>query len=159
MLENITFAAVINKGIVITVLLTVLCGVVSCVSGQDGIQNLRARLAARAGSKSTDCGFVPIGGDRHAADECAVRAFRTGIPFFVTYQLQGIDSTIAAALIRGEDNALRVISYDSDIRGGGGRAFFPKERVLDDVCTSPEIVQVDGKERIRCPFGFYQDVT
>ena len=56
------------------------------------------RLAETAGPGARDCGSVPLSRDRAAAVSCARTALAAGQPFFVAFQVMGIDSTIYEGL-------------------------------------------------------------
>lgn len=102
--------------------------------------------AALAGASATDCGLVPVGGDASAADACAVEAFQAGAPFFVVYELQGMDSAVSTAL--AYDGADLVSLYrDSDPSGGSNVGAV----VTEHVCTSGSVVPDDaGHDVVFC---------
>jgi hypothetical protein len=121
------------------------------------LDGLERRAVEIAGSDSVDCGRVPPGGDRGVADACAVAAFRARRAFRGRYDVQGIDSTLSAGLVGDLKGEVHVISFDSDIHGGS--FLFRRESVVVDICPSPEIVQVGGKERLKCEAGLYRKVA
>lgn len=102
--------------------------------------------AALAGAGATDCGLVPVGGDATAADACAVEAFQGGAPFFVVYELQGIDSSVSTAL--AYDGAQLISLYrDSDPSGGSNVG----AEVTENVCTSGSVIAGDaGHDVVFC---------
>ena len=75
-----------------------------------------------AGPDAVDCGRVPVGGDPKVATECALAAQTAGKPFRVRYDIRGIDSFIAVAIVRTPIGTVGTLQYDSDPMGGGGRA-------------------------------------
>lgn len=90
--------------------------------------------AALAGSGATDCGHVAIGGDGTDEGACAIAAFEAGEPFFVIYDLQGIDSSISAATVF-DGSTLYSLYRDSDPSGGSGVGAV----VTESVCTSGSV--------------------
>lgn len=100
-----------------------------------------------AGPGALDCGRVLIDGDPKIATECALAAQRAGKPFRVRYDLQGIDSLVAVAIVRTQAGAVESLMWDSDPSGGGRRGpgvVFPKE------CPEPVHLWVNPSGRINC---------
>ena len=100
-----------------------------------------------AGPEAVDCGRVPVGGDPRVATECALAAQRAGKPFRVRYDIRGIDSFIAVAIVRTPIGTVGTLQYDSDPRGGGGRAH---EVVSPKRCPEPVHLWVNPNGRINC---------
>jgi hypothetical protein len=100
-----------------------------------------------AGPEAVDCGRVPVGGDPKVATECALAAQRAGKPFRVRYDIRGIDSFIAVAIVRTPIGTVGTLQYDSDPRGGGGRAH---EVVSPKRCPEPVHLWVNPNGRINC---------
>jgi hypothetical protein len=100
-----------------------------------------------AGPHAVDCGKVLVGGDPKAATACALAAQRAGKPFRVRYDLQGIDSFVAVAIVRSSIGVVSALLYDSDIAGGGGRRF---EVVHPMECPTPVHLWVNPTGRINC---------
>ena len=100
-----------------------------------------------AGPDAVDCGRVPVGGDPKVATECALAAQRAGKPFRVRYDIRGIDSFIAVAIVRTPIGTVGTLQYDSDPMGGGGRAH---EVVSPKRCPEPVHLWVNPNGRINC---------
>jgi hypothetical protein len=100
-----------------------------------------------AGPDAVDCGRVPVGGDPKVATECALAAQRAGKPFRVRYDIRGIDSFIAVAIVRTPIGIVGTLQYDSDPMGGGGRAH---EVVFPKRCPAPVHLWVNPNGRINC---------
>lgn len=101
------------------------------------------------GWRGVDCGTVEIDGDPQEATECALQAHNQGKPFRVRYNLQGIDSTVAAGIVRTPDGKLYGLSFDGDPTGGGGTSLF-RQRVGQFACPEPIRLWVNPKGRINC---------
>jgi hypothetical protein len=100
-----------------------------------------------AGPNGIDCGRVLIGGDPTRATKCALRAQAKMTPFRVRYDLRGVDSSVAIAMVRTPAGSLVAMSYDSDPSGGGGRFhgfIFPVP------CPEPTHLSVNSKGRVDC---------
>jgi len=72
-----------------------------------------------AGNDAKDCGLVEIYASQLNANTCVANAFSQQIPFYAIYKLQGIDSSLATAIVSGTDHILYFIFFDSDPSGGG----------------------------------------
>jgi hypothetical protein len=100
------------------------------------------RLAETAGPGARDCGVVPLSRDRAAAISCARSELTEGRPFYVAFQVMGIDSTIYEGLAyRGPGQATRIL-WDSDITGGYN--LVPIRRIREETCSALAIAN-DGK--------------
>ena len=103
-------------------------------------------LKESSGAGALACGTVKLGEDAAAAVECARTALAAKKPFWFAAQIQGTDSSLwrGVALEPGKNNVW-VLSYDSDIHGGGGTG---KESVDYGLCpwvkfssSSPDHIQ------------------
>jgi hypothetical protein len=100
-----------------------------------------------AGPGALDCGRVLIDGDPKIATECALAAQRAGKPFRIRYDIQGIDSLVAVAIVRTQAGTVESLMWDSDPSGGGRRGpgvVFPKR------CPEPVHLWVNPRGRINC---------
>jgi hypothetical protein len=100
-----------------------------------------------AGPNAVDCGRVLIQGDPEIATECALAAQKAGKPFRVRYDLQGIDSFVAVAIVRTQVGTVESLMWDSDPSGGGRRGpgvVFPKR------CPEPVHLWVGPHGRVNC---------
>ncbi len=106
------------------------------------------RLAEAAGPGARDCGSVPLPHDRTAAVCCARAALAAGQPFFVAFQVMGIDSTIYEGLAyRASGQATRIL-WDSDITGGYN--LVPLRRIHQAACPLPAIRDAESGSPIGC---------
>jgi hypothetical protein len=67
-------------------------------------------------------------------------------PFRIRYDLQGIDSLVAVAIVRTPSGTVGALTYDSDPSGGGqvGEALYPKQ------CPEPVHLWINPSGRINC---------
>jgi hypothetical protein len=100
-----------------------------------------------AGPAAVNCGRVPVAGNPKMATNCALAAQIAGKPFRVRYDIQGIDSFVAVAIVRTPIGRVGALQYDSDPAGGGGRAH---EVVYPKMCPEPVHLWVNPSGRINC---------
>ncbi len=74
---------------------------------------LPKRLIELAGDGAVDCGHVLLHGSSEKANSCARKAVRNKTPFYISYELQGIDSWVAAGLARDSRGNLYELQFDS----------------------------------------------
>jgi hypothetical protein len=99
------------------------------------------------GTDAVDCGRVPIAGDPKAASDCALTAQNKGKPFRVRYDIPGIDSFLAVAMVRTPIGTVSVLQYDSDPSGGGrrgGGVIYPNR------CPEPVHLWLNSIGRVNC---------
>jgi hypothetical protein len=101
------------------------------------------------GSGAVNCGRVEVGTGSRAANECTMKAFLTGRPFRVRYDLQGYDSDISAGLVRAGDGRMYAISFDGDPWGKGGTSLF-RQQVTTTECPQPAILRMSVGNRMTC---------
>ena len=99
-----------------------------------------------AGPGAIDCGRVKIKGDPKDATQCAIRTQKAARPFRIRYDLQGIDSLVAVAIVRTPSGTVGALTYDSDPSGGGqvGEVVYPKR------CPEPVHLWINPSGRINC---------
>jgi hypothetical protein len=99
-----------------------------------------------AGPGAIDCGRVKIKGDPKDATECAIGAQKAAKPFRIRYDLQGIDSLVAVAIVRTPSGTVGALTYDGDPSGGGhvGEVVYPKR------CPEPVHLWINPSGRIHC---------
>jgi hypothetical protein len=68
---------------------------------------------SRRGGSSLNCGRVGIRQNPDRASDCALSAFAQKSPFYVRYDLQGIDSEVSAGLAGDAAGNVYFIEYDS----------------------------------------------
>jgi len=74
---------------------------------------LRSFFLQTAGFPAIDCGEVEIRHDPSAATDCAFKAFDEKKAFYVRYDVQGIDSRVAGALVGDGKGQVYGVEYDS----------------------------------------------
>jgi hypothetical protein len=65
------------------------------------------------GGVSLNCGQVGVGKNADASSDCALMAFALRSPFYVRYNLQGIDSQVSAGLAADAAGNVYFVEYDS----------------------------------------------
>lgn len=100
-----------------------------------------------AGPEAVNCGHVVINGDVHPATDCALTAQAKGKSFRVRYDLQGIDSHVAVAIVRTPAGVVETLDYDSDPAGGGGWA---NQVVFPRPCPTPVHLWITPAGRLNC---------
>jgi len=113
------------------------------IPSEDKLEIESKRLA---GPGAIDCGRVNIKGDPKEATECAIGAQKAAKPFRIRYDLQGIDSLVAVAIVRTPSGTVGSLMYDSDPSGGGqvGEVVYPKR------CPEPVHLWINASGRINC---------
>jgi hypothetical protein len=104
-----------------------------------------------SGNQAIECGRVGVRGNPSKATLCSLAAQYKGLPFRVAYELQGIDSHIAEAIVRTPDSRLFRVTYDSCPQGCGFSIWF--QRTYSAQCAQPQGVVVDSNGRLTCPFA------
>jgi hypothetical protein len=89
-----------------------------------------------AGRHGVNCGRVRMGQDPAPATRCGIEAFVTGRPFHVRYDITGMDSPVAVALVRTANGRMRALSFVGDASGGKGTSFWG-QRVDVQACPEP----------------------
>jgi hypothetical protein len=102
-----------------------------------------------AGPHAVDCGRVGIDKNPKSATDCALSAFNAGKPFRVRYDLQGIDSSVAAGFVLTPGGNLYGMSFDGDPMGGGGVSK-ERQRFTTIACPKPVHVSVTKSGRLNC---------
>src|SRR5947199_9834419 len=74
---------------------------------------LQSFFLSTAGFSAVDCGEVEIRHDPSAATHCALKAFNEKKAFFVRYDVQGIDSCFAGAIVSDGKGQVYGVEYDS----------------------------------------------
>jgi hypothetical protein len=100
-----------------------------------------------AGPAALDCGRVLLNGDPRIATECALAAQKAGKPFRARYDLQGVDSLVAVAIVRNQVGTVQSLMWDSDPSGGGRLG---PGIVFSKRCLEPVHLWVDPHGRINC---------
>jgi hypothetical protein len=91
-------------------------GVYPAQPPEPGMSLIDGKLRSMAGygvTAALNCGWVGIRQDPTAASDCALKAFAHKRPFYVRYDLQGIDSSVSAGLAGGISGNVYFVEYDS----------------------------------------------
>jgi len=89
----------------------------ACRSGPT-LNQFRSTLAETAGSTATDCGVVMLDNSKSDAVACSTAALAASKPFYVAFQVQGIDSVIVHGLAFNAKGEATWFMWDSDKHGG-----------------------------------------
>ena|SRR5262245_11888021 len=84
--------------------------------------NLGERILQLAGPDAVDCGHVSEK-DWRTVQPCLVKAFSVKQPFYVRFNIKGIDSHLERVYIGTSDARYFELFYDSDIRGSDSWLF------------------------------------
>ena len=118
----------------------------ACHTGPS-LEAYREHLAETAGSSAQDCGLVMRGSARADAVSCAGAALRDHRPFFVAFQVMGIDSQIVHGLAVNANGGATQFSWDSD-KYGGRYGFKTESWIWEKPCPGPSVA--DDERPIRC---------
>jgi hypothetical protein len=111
------------------------------------LEAYRAHLAKSAGVSAADCGCVMRGTAKAEAVSCARTALEGRRPFFVAFQVMGIDSQIVHGLTVNADGRATFFSWDSD-KYGGRYGFRTESWIFEEPCVGPSVA--DDERPIRC---------
>jgi hypothetical protein len=109
------------------------------VAAEAAVDLLEKQSKQLAGPYAVDCGEVLVGGDPKAATDCALAANKAGNAFRVRYDIRGIDSSLAVAIVRTSIGTVSMLQYDSSLA-----TVFPKR------CPEPVHLSVNPSGRISC---------
>jgi hypothetical protein len=126
--------------------LVMACWAGAGTSSSDAMEQGSRKLA---GPGAINCGRVGVNEDPKTATDCALAAFHAGKPFRVRYDLQGIDSDVAAGLSRAKSGKLYGMFFDGDPMGGGGVSK-NRQRFITTLCPNPVHVWVTRDGRLNC---------
>jgi hypothetical protein len=107
------------------------------------------RSRSLAGGNAINCGTVSTHGDPAPATSCGLKAQSEGQPFRVRYNIIGIDSDVAAGLVRTPDGQLYAIGFTGNIFGQGGTSL-RLQRVGQKPCPEPLHLYVNPSGRLNC---------
>lgn len=104
-------------------ILRALCAVVAVVglaSCNASKCSLDDEMRQKAGDGAINCGGVALGDSTSTVDQCVVKAFEAGTPFFARYAEYGTDSQVALGVTRNRAGTVTYFQWDSDPSGGSG---------------------------------------
>lgn len=99
-------------------------------------------LAARAGANATDCGVVPLSGDRAAAVDCARKATASGRAYRLALQMKGSDTYTWQGAARDDSGRMWVVFYDEDPSTGPGASPGLGQMHCKDIRYTPDKEEV-----------------
>ena len=104
-----------------------------------------SQLSELAGPSAKACGTVKLREDPSSIFACATHAMAAGTSFWVAAEVQGTDSHLWRGVALAPDKKVWLLSYDSDVQGGGGDG---KESLNYGFCRE---VQFSAERGIYCP--------
>ena len=113
-------------------------------------------LSGRGGS-ALNCGSVGIRQNPDSASDCALSAFAHRSPFYVRYNLQGIDSEVSAGLAGDAAGNVYFVEYDS--MGWETDGLSKEAKVTDgkhiymEPCSNPVTLRKTRTGRLTCAKG------
>ena len=100
-----------------------------------------------------NCGWIDIRENPNPASDCALSAFAHKVPFYVRYNLQGIDSRVSIGVAGEASGKLYIVEYDS--RGWGmtasdGAELTDRKHNYTIPCPSPTTLRKTQTGRLTC---------
>jgi hypothetical protein len=95
-------------------------------------------LINESGASGRSCGVIERGESPEATASCAQEALAAGSPFFVVFEVQGIDSHIFRGLAVNDRGEATFAQWDSD-GYGGSRGPFKKPWIRQASCPAPTV--------------------
>jgi hypothetical protein len=86
------------------------------------VDAFKSALIELAGPHATECGHESLGADQSSAVECAQAEVAAGRSFWVAVQVEGVDSILWRGAARGPTGAAWLVTFDSDVHGGGANS-------------------------------------
>jgi hypothetical protein len=110
-------------------------------------------LSGRRGP-ALNCGWVEIDQSPDSASDCALSAYAHKSPFYVRYNLQGIDSQVSAGLAGDAEGKVYFVEYDSMGWETDGIAKEAKvtdgNHIYTEPCPSPISLKKTRTGRLTC---------
>jgi hypothetical protein len=91
------------------------------------------------GPTSRLCGEVKLHDDPSIPLTCAKAALSSGAPFRLALQEQGVDSILWVGIARGANGATWLVTFDSDIHGGGASNPHAEPRLTRTLCLDVQL--------------------
>ena len=113
----------------------------ACGDGSDEVvtktfEDFMDEVSQSAGDDAVDCGVVEIGESEVSTNTCVAEAFINGEAFYAVYELQGIDSSVGAALSADGEGEVLQWEYDSNPTGGVAAG---SSEIDSTVCVDAEL--------------------
>lgn len=125
----------------------VVVGAVGCVRGPS-LESYVIELHEHAGGAAQECGVVHRGQPPASALNCAKAALVAKRPFFVSFQVMGIDSQVYVGLVLTKQGATELGTWDSDVWGGS--RLWTEHKTSWRECLSPALSVTDGEVDVAC---------
>jgi len=117
----------------------------------------KLRSLSGRGKPPLNCGIVGIWGNPTIASDCALNAFAHRSPFYVRYNLQGIDSEVSAGLAGDAQGNVYSVEYDSmgwETDGlAKGAEITDNKHIYTEPCPSPVLLRKTKTGRVTCAQG------
>lgn len=105
------------------------------LSRQRAWRTERQELTKIAGRNAEDCGYIRFGKDPKQANRCALESLAQKKPFYVAYDVQGMDSHLIIGLALDKTPQFFTVKYDS--MGWDPSGVELPERVIGHVFIKP----------------------
>lgn len=131
-------------------------GAVSRVSLNQGMADatlMDQRLSKLCGPHAVNCGHVQVTQNPRVATRCATRAFKRHKPFYVRYDIQGIDSAVAGGIASNGSGGLYAVTFDGMGMSGDlkqGETMPDGRYILVATCPTPNHIAVNRYGRATC---------
>ncbi len=102
-----------------------------------------------AGVTAIECGHIGTAHDPTQATLCANEALASNKPFWVAFDLHGIDSSVSVGLSRDKNGTVQRFWYDSN--RGGFCLLFCVPSITRSPCEKPNV----KAKRLMAPFEFW----
>ena len=112
-------------------------------------RDLLDKRMATLSPNGIDCGRVEISGNPVQETDCTLAAFHGHKAFRVRFDMQGIDSYVAIALVGLPDGNVVFLDFDGDPVGGGGISP-TRARVTERACPTPVNLVKTRNGRLSC---------
>ncbi len=111
-------------------------------------------LAGQGAPFTRNCGHVGIGGNADEATACAITASTEKVPFYVRYDLQGIDSAVSAGFAGDLSGKIYFVEYDSmgwETEGlPKGASVTDNKHIYIEPCPAPPHLRKTPPGRLSC---------
>jgi hypothetical protein len=111
-------------------------------------------LLSGRGGAALNCGSVGIRQNPDSASDCALRALAHRSPFYVRYDLQGIDSEVSAGLAGDAAGNMYFVEYDSmgwETNGlSKGAEVTDGKHIYMEPCPNPVTLRKTRTGRLTC---------
>ena len=117
----------------------------------------KLRSLSSPGKPALNCGLVGIRENPTIASDCALNAFAHRSPFYVRYNLLGIDSEVSAGLAGDAQGNVHFVEYDSmgwETDGlAKGAEITDGKHIYTEPCPNPVALRKTRSGRLTCARG------